>query len=114
MSPEAVTQIDQTKLLKFARRSPAYYHGAMIRGFLKAQEVPWEESKDGTVFRWGNGREFRSAPATDTIELVDRGQRVASYDLKGFYVTESKDELHRRFLAYIRRRFGLTLRTIYR
>ena len=114
LSPEAVTQIDQTKLLKFARRSPAYYHGAMIRGFLGAQGVTWEEREGATVFCWGNGREFRSSPVTDTIELVDRGERIASYDLKGFYVTESRDELHRRFLTYIRRRFGLTLRTIYR
>jgi len=114
MSPEAVTRIEQTKLLKFARRSPAYYHQAMIRGFLTAEKVVWRESEDGAAFRWAEVWEFRSAPVTDTIELMNDGRCIASYDLKGFYVTESQDRLHRRFLAYIRRRFGLTLRTIYR
>jgi acetyltransferase-like isoleucine patch superfamily enzyme len=113
MSPESVKQIEHAKLLRFSRRSPAYYHQAMIRGFLTAQGVSWKESEDGCVFRWGGGSEFRSSPPTNAIELWNGIHRVAAYDLEGFYVTQSRDALHRRFLAYIRRRFGVTLRTIY-
>ena len=40
-------------------------------------------------------------------------ERIASYDLDGFRVTQSRDRVHGRFLSYLRRRFGLTLRTIY-
>lgn len=114
ISPEAVARIDQVKLLRFSRRSAVYYHKAIIRGFLTAQGASWEEGEDGSVFRCADGREFRSTPATNTIELVDGEHRIASYDLEGFYVTESGHAMHRKFLAYIRRRFGLTLRTLYR
>lgn len=114
MSPEAVKHIDQVKLLRFSRRSPGHYHQAMIREFLTAEGVAWEESENGDVFRFGRGSEFLSSPATNALELRKGNQRIASYDLEGFYATESKDAMHRRFLAYIRRRFGTTLRTTYR
>ena len=114
ISPEAVKHLDQVKLLRFSRRPVAYYHGAIIRGFLTAQGVSWEESEGGSVFRWSDRSAFRSTPATNTIELLDRGEQIASYDLEGYYATESKHPVHRRFLAYVRRRFGLTLRTVYR
>jgi len=114
MSPDATTRIDQMKLLRFSRRSAAYYHRAIIRGFLTTQRASWEESEEGAVFRSGDGRGFRSIPATNTIELLDGNRRIASYDLEGFYATESRHATHRKFLAYVRRRFGLTLRTIYR
>ena len=114
MSPDATTRIDQMKLLRFSRRSAAYYHRAIIRGFLTTQRASWEESEEGAVFRSGDGRGFRSIPATNTIELLDGNRRIAAYDLEGFYATESTHTTHRKFLAYVRRRFGLTLRTIYR
>jgi acetyltransferase-like isoleucine patch superfamily enzyme len=114
MSPEAVKHIDQGKLLRFSRRSPAYYHQAMVRGFLTAEGVAWEESENGAVFKFEHGGEFLSFPATNALELRKGNQRIASYDLEGFYATQSKAAMHRKFLAYIRRRFGLTLRTTYR
>jgi acetyltransferase-like isoleucine patch superfamily enzyme len=114
LSPEAVKHIDQSKLLRFSRRPAAYYHAAIIRGFLSAHGISWEESGDGSVFHSPDGCVFRSDPAANTIELVVHHRQIASYDLEGYYATESKHQLHRKFLVYIRRRFGLTLRTEYR
>jgi hypothetical protein len=114
MSAEAVKHINQANLLRFSRRSPAYYHQAIIRGFLTAEGVAWEESENGAVFRFGRGSEFLSSPALNSLELKNGIQRIALYDLESFYVTPSNNGMHRRFLAYIRRRFGLTLRTSYR
>lgn len=113
MSPTAVKRIDQAKLLRFARRSPGHYHQAMIRGFLSAEGLAWEEDERGEAFRFGQGGEFLSLPATNVLELRKGNLRIASYDLEGFFVTQSSNTMHRRFLAYIRRRFGMTLRTIY-
>jgi len=114
MSPESVKHIEQSKLLRFSRRPTAYYHQSMIRGFLTSQGESWTENEDCTAFRCSRGAiEFRSNPSTDAIELWRGTQRVAAYDLGGFHVTQSTDGLHRRFLAYIRRRYGLTLRTVY-
>jgi len=113
MSPDSVKQIDHVKLLRFSRRPPVYYHQSIIRGFLTAEGETWAENTDQSAFRWAGEWEFRSSPSTDTIELWKNSHMIASYDLAGFHVTQATDPRHRRFLAYIRRRFGLTLRTVY-
>jgi carbonic anhydrase/acetyltransferase-like protein (isoleucine patch superfamily) len=113
MSPQSVQRIEQTKLLQFSKRSRAYYHQSIIRGFLTAEGESWQEGGDGTVFRWGSSGEFRSIPSSHTFELWNGAEQVASYDLAGFRVTQARDRVHGRFLSYLRRRFGLTLRTTY-
>lgn len=114
MSPESVQRLDQVKLLRFSRRTPAYYHEKIIRGFLQAEGMQWEESEDKKRFRTSVGTEFVSSPENNSIELRSGSRTIASYDLDGFFTTESSEGLHVRFLAYIRRQFGLILRTIYR
>jgi len=114
VSPESIKHIEHVKLLRYARRTPGYYHQSIIRGFLNAEGRTWTESEDLTSFRSTDGWEFRSIPSKDSIELWQDSRCIASYDLSGFHVTQSTDELNRKFLTYIRRRFGLTLRTIYR
>jgi acetyltransferase-like isoleucine patch superfamily enzyme len=113
MSPEAVKRIDQSRLLGYSRRPADYYHKGIIRGFLEAEGLSWEEDDTGTVFRSGGFAEFRSNPAANVIELVVDGRLIASYDLGDYRSTASRHAVHRRFLAYVRRRFGLTLRTDY-
>jgi len=113
MDSDSMKQIELGRLLTFSRRPPAHYHQAIIRGFLAASELKWDESDEGTVFRWNGSSEFRSIPSSNTIEFRERGERIASYDLEGFQVSDSSHHTHRRFLTYVRRRFGLTLRTIY-
>ncbi len=111
LSRKAVQSIPHAKLIRFAKRSPAYYHQAIVRGFLQADNAHWTESDDHAVFSWGADRQFRSCAATNRIELWTGNTRTAVYDLERFRVTASRDTLHRRFLAHPRRRFGVTLRT---
>ncbi len=113
VSAEAVKHIEQNKLLRFSRRSPEYYHKLILKGFLETRGLKVVEDNPGTVFRLDNGTEFRSLPESNQIELWRADRRIARYDLEAFRTDESRDRIHRLFLGYIRRRFGLTLRTRY-
>jgi acetyltransferase-like isoleucine patch superfamily enzyme len=113
VSAEAVKHIEQSKLLRFSRRSPGYYHQAIIKGFLGMRGIKLQEELHDTVFRSNNGIEFRSFPESNQIELWRSHRRIAGYDLETFHTDNSRDKTHRQFLGYIRRRFGLALRTRY-
>lgn len=113
VSPDAVKRLDQEKLRRLSCRTPAHYHPAIIRGFLGSRGAQWKESKAATVFAFGDGMEFRSLPGENRIELWQGGDRISAYDLETFHTDHSRNGIHRAFLAYIRRRFGLTLRVRY-
>jgi acetyltransferase-like isoleucine patch superfamily enzyme len=113
MSREAFKQLDQGKLQRFAQRSAEHYHQAIIKGFLQSQGWAWSEEAGGKQFRLADGDEFRSCPDDNRIELWRNTGKIASYDLETFYTDPSRDRLHRTFLVYMRRRFGLSLRVRY-
>ena len=113
MSPAAFTRLDQSKLQLFARRSAGHNHQAILKGFLQSLGSAWHEDAGGTTFRLGDGTEFRSFAEGNRIELWRNVVKIASYDLETFHTDPSRDRLHRTFVAYIRRRFGLTLRVRY-
>ena len=114
MSKESVTRFDNNKLLRFAHRTPAYYHQSIIRSFLETEGMACEECEKGTLFRSKDGLEFRSIPDANQIELWCNGSKSVTYDLDGFYADESNLAIHQTFLTYVRRHYGLTLRTKYR
>jgi acetyltransferase-like isoleucine patch superfamily enzyme len=113
MSPEAFKQLDQGKLQRFAQRPAEHYHQAIIKGFLQSRGWAWSEEAGGKQFLLADGTEFRSCPDGSRIELWRNTVKIASYDLETFHTDPSRDRLHRTFLVYIRRRFGLTLRVKY-
>jgi acetyltransferase-like isoleucine patch superfamily enzyme len=113
MSPEAFKHLDQEKLRRLAHRTPAYYHQAIIKGFLRSRHEDWSEDEGATIYRFAGGTDFRSLVDANRIELWRNGARIAGYDLETFHTDHSRDSVHRLFLVYIRRHFGLTLRVRY-
>ncbi len=113
LSSEATQKLDQAKLLRFSRRKPEFYHEKMIKEFLEHEGLARKASADNRRFETGCGIVFVSKPDEDVIEFHRDGRRVASYDVDGFWATESQDRLHRRFLDFVRKHYGLILRTRY-
>lgn len=113
LSTEATQKLDQAKLLKFSRRKPDFYHQKMIEEFLEEEGNRCSASPDRRTFEGADGIAFTSKPEQDTIEIFRDGRLIASYDIDGFWTTESSDRMHRRFLAFVRMRYGLILRTRY-
>lgn len=113
LSSEATQKLDQAKLLRFSRRKPEFYHGKIIQEFLEREGLECKVSVDNRAFETGTGIVFVSKPEQDTIECHRDGHLVASYDVDGFWTTESQDRLHRRFIAFVRKHYGLILRTRY-
>lgn len=114
LSEQAFQRLDQSKLLRFSRRRPEYYHEKIVRGFLHSEGLKSEITEGGRKFVATNGISFHSDPENNSIEFF-RGERpTASYDFEGFWTSESRDPVHRRFLTYVRKHFGVILRTKYR
>lgn len=113
LSAEATQKLDQAKLLRFSRRKPEFYHEKMITEFLDGEGVPYGVSADRRTFESEGGITFVSQPETDSIELRRNGKQVATYDIDGFWATASTDRTHERFIAFVRKRYGVILRIRY-
>lgn len=110
---DSFAQLEQSRLLRFARRPVAYYHHAIIEGFFATLGNTCESIPSGVGYRTSSGVELRTYPETDRLELWRGGVRVATYWLSDYFADASTDHVHRAFLQFLRRRFGLTLRTRY-
>jgi acetyltransferase-like isoleucine patch superfamily enzyme len=113
MSEAAFTRLDQGKLQAFAKRPGKYYHQTIIKGFLQSQGLESNEDVTSASFHFAPACEFRSFTERNHIELWRNDAKIASYDFETFYTDHSGDRVHRQFLAYIRRHFGLSLRVRY-
>ncbi len=113
LSSEATQRLDQGRLLRFSRRKPEFYHEKMIAEFFEREGLCCKVSSDKKSFETGSGIVFISKPDLDTIEFRRGEELIASYDIDGFWASESRDPLHCRFIAFARKHYGLILRTRY-
>ncbi len=96
-------KLDLNKLLTFAKRDNQHYHRRIIDSFLSSMKI--ERS---------GGYRFESDPAANTISMYSPGKTQPTfYDLENYYCDRSSDKIHKAFLAFLRLRFGITLRTNY-
>lgn len=100
------------KMQAFLRKKPEDYHEEIIRGFADHHKKACEYDEQSREFTVGKDSTYKCFPEENRIVLAHKNEKV-TYDLKEFYTDNSKLKIHREFLFFIRRRFGIILRTKY-
>jgi acetyltransferase-like isoleucine patch superfamily enzyme len=104
---------DLSRLQKFSKKDTPYWHHQIISAFLDSQAASYQHDTGAASYSVPGRYTFISRPEMNVIELHIGKDRIL-YDLDLFCVDESRRPIHKKFLAFIRLRHGLTLRTRYR
>jgi acetyltransferase-like isoleucine patch superfamily enzyme len=113
VDPNAFRIKNLKPLQRFFKKSNEYYHEHIISDFLGRKELDYEHDKNENVFISKNGIQFKSFPQDNKIEIHYKRSKKITYDLENFYTDHSILKIHEDFLFFLRRRYGLTLRTKY-
>lgn len=112
-SPTAFRELNLNRLLKFSKKTNLYYHEQILNGFLTSHQIKYKHNETDNSFVAGNKYVFRYFPEDNIIVLIYNKNKKITYDLKNYYTDYSNLKIHKDFLYFLRRRFGLTLRTNY-
>lgn len=104
---------DLSRLQKLSKKDIPYWHHQIISAFLNSQAASYQYDAGAASYSIPGRYTFISRPEMNVIELHIGKDRIL-YDLDLFSVDESRRLIHKKFLAFIRLRHGLTLRTRYR
>jgi acetyltransferase-like isoleucine patch superfamily enzyme len=113
LDPKQYAVYDLSRLQKIAKKDIPYWHHQIISAFLDSQSSSCQQDEKTASYSVPGRYTFISHPDTNSIELHIGKERI-QYDLEEFYADESRRLIHKKFLAFIRLRHGLTLRTRYR
>jgi len=113
LDPRSYGVHDLSRLQKISEKDMSHWHHQIISAFLSSQSASYQHDAGVASYSVPGRYMFISCPETNSIELHIRKERIL-YDLDKFYTDESRRLIHKKFLAFIRLRHGLTLRTRYR
>ncbi len=113
VKPDIYTNMDIQKLCKFSRKSNQVYHERIITEFLTQCNATFEHNTGERIFNVKGSYYFSYDPKTNIITLSLSEKKKIAYDLDNFYVDYSTNKIHKAFLFFLRRKYGLTLRTRY-
>jgi len=113
LDPRMYCVHDLSRLQKISKKDIPYWHHQIISAFLSSQFASYQHDAGAASYSVPGRYAFISRPETNVIELHIGKERIL-YDLEHFYTDESRRLVHKKFLAFIRLRHGLTLRTRYR
>ncbi len=113
LNKSAFRHVDVRKIQRFFKKSNRYYHEQILTTFLQQHKMKYEHDKVNNKFIVGREYVFQCFPDNNTIELLHQNGKKITYDLANFYTDYSRLKIHQDFLFFLRRRFGLTLRTKY-
>jgi acetyltransferase-like isoleucine patch superfamily enzyme len=113
LDPRSYGVHDLSRLQKISEKDMSHWHHQIISAFLSSQSASYQHNAGLASYSVPGRYMFISCPETNSIELHIRKERIL-YDLDKFYTDESRRLIHKKFLAFIRLRHGLTLRTRYR
>lgn len=109
----AFSHLSLNRLQKIMKRDNTHHHERILREFLEHYEMQYIHEKTNNSFGINERLEFKYFPDINKIKLVHSGNKEITYDLENYYTDYSTLDIHKKFLFFIRRRFGITLRTIY-
>ena len=103
---------DLGRLQKLSKKDTSYWHHQIISAFLSSQSASYQHDAGAASYSVPGRYTFISRPEMNVIELhIGKGRIL--YDLDLLCADESRRLIHKKFLAFIRLRHGLTLRTRY-
>jgi hypothetical protein len=104
---------DLSRLQRISKKSVQYYHDQMISSFLDSQSMSFKHEVASNSYSFSDSCVFISHPDTNCVELINKNKKKIVYDFEHFYADNSRNILHKKFLLFIRLRFGIILRTRY-
>lgn len=107
-------EIDLSKLQKFLKKSNSYHNKKIISDFLTYYQMDHTHNGEDDSFSVGEKYVFKYSPETDIIELIYNTTKNIRYDLGNFSTDYSKLRIHKKFLFFLRRRYGIILQTNYK
>jgi len=113
LDPRSYGVHDLSRLQKISKKDISHWHHQIIAAFLNSQSASFQHDAGAGGYSVPDRYTFISRPEANAIELHIGKERLL-YDLEQFYADESRQRIHKDFLAFIRLRYGLTLRTRYR
>jgi acetyltransferase-like isoleucine patch superfamily enzyme len=121
VKPDSIVQLDArayefydlNRLLKISKKNTAYWLHQIISAFLRSESLAYQYDSAEDCYSVPGKFKFFARPQTNTIELLIGNEKIL-YDLDLFFADQSRKPIHKKFLAFIRLHFGLTLRTRYR
>jgi acetyltransferase-like isoleucine patch superfamily enzyme len=113
IDPQTYSVHDLSRLQLVSKKDTATWHDRIIRGFLGSLSVPFQHDEESARYTVPGKYTFVSITEANAIELHIGRSRIL-YDLEGFTACQSRRRIHKKFMAFIRLHFGLTLKTQYR
>jgi acetyltransferase-like isoleucine patch superfamily enzyme len=115
VDPKQFQRLELDRIVRLAKRDNQHYHKMILSSFLSHSGLEYSVSADANSFHTSTGYRFESDSASNTICMyTPNARKRITYDLEEFYCDRSSDKLHQAFVAFLRRRFGISLRTSYR
>jgi len=112
-NPREYSIYDLSRFQRLTKRDVPYWHHQIISAYLSSLGASYQHDAETASYAVPGRCTFISRPNTNSIELHVGRERIL-YDLEQFYADESRRLIHKKFLSFIRLRYGVTLRTKYR
>jgi hypothetical protein len=113
INPSAFSKFDLQKLQRLSKKSNEKYHEEIMTKFCEYYEMNYEHNNENNSYIVEKNNVFKCFPDRNIIEFQSYNGRKISYDLEKYYTDRSKNEIHKNFMWFLRRRYGLSLRTRY-
>ena len=110
---EAYNKFDLSRLRKLSQKNNSYYHNQILTTYFSSLQVAFQRTNNTYTVK-NNKYIFTLFPDRNCIELKICNKKKITYDLEHFYTDECDDSLHEKFIFFLRRKYGLTLRTKYK
>jgi acetyltransferase-like isoleucine patch superfamily enzyme len=113
VSPGSFQIQNLNRLRTFLKKDNSFYHKDILTKFPAYYNYRYEHNDTDNSCLIENKYLFKYIPEDNTMELLYGNGKKVRYDLGNYYVDDCKLEIHKKFLFFLRRRYGITLRTRY-
>ena len=110
----ALSHLSLSRLRRILKKNNLHYHKHILSNFLEYCKARYSHDEANNSFKVNGQFEFKYFPDDNKIKLINSREKEITYDLENFYTDYSTQDIHKKFLYFLRRRFGISLRTVYR
>ena len=109
-APAAFRSMDLNRLTIFSKKKNSFdYHKEIITNFATHYQMDFEYNDAKQTFLVSGKYVFKCFPESNVIELLCNGNKNIRYDFSAFSTSYSRQRIHKRFLFFLRRRYGVIL-----
>lgn len=113
VNPGVLRVLDLNRLRKFQKKNDLEICEKILVEFFEYSGMNYSQDNVNKQFYADKKHLFKYFSEENRIELCYGKKVKILYDLQNFYTDDSRLKIHKEFLFFLRRRFGITLRTKY-